>query len=326
MNPKVSVVIPVYNVEKFLKHCMESVMDQKQKNAEIILVDDGSTDNSGVLCDQYAQQYDHVKVIHQKNAGLSAARNTGIEAAKGEFITFVDSDDMLASGFLEKAMQLAELHHADFIAFSHIRCDADAKWSENAGQPAELESKVNIYGDRSQKMQKFLIGSEIGTTAWAKVYRKKLFDAVRYPVGKYHEDVFTTYKLVDKASKIVTTPQIGYLYRKSPNSITSSVFSPKRLDSIEGKLEQLEFIQKEYPNLKREAATGVIYACNQCLMLMAKAGYKDANVFSTIQKLYRNFGKYYLSEPVSIKGKVVTFIAVLSVGAAYTICKMIPEN
>lgn len=319
-----SIVVPVYNVSQYLLHCINSVLAQKIDNAEIILVDDGSTDNSGLLCDQYAQNYDYVKVIHQKNAGLSAARNMGIEAAKGEFITFVDSDDMLAPGFLEKAMQLAELHHADFIAFSHIRCDADAKWSENAGQPAELESKVNIYGDRSQKMQKFLIGSEIGTTAWAKVYRKKLFDAVRYPVGKYHEDVFTTYKLVDKASKIVTTPQIGYLYRKSPNSITSSVFSPKRLDSIEGKLEQLKFVQDYYPNLQKEAEAGVIYACNQCLMLMAKAGFKDKITFSKLQELYRQYGRSYLSEPVSVKGKALTYIAIRSIKVACSLARKIP--
>lgn len=96
-------------------------------------------------------------------------------------------------------------------------------------------AKVNVYDDPIQQMQKFLLGSEIGTTAWAKVYRRELFDDVSYPVGKYHEDVFTTYKVVDKASRIVATTQVGYLYRKSPNSITTSGFSEKRLDSIQEK-------------------------------------------------------------------------------------------
>ena len=311
----VSVVVPVYNVSKYLPDCMRSILAQNVSNTEIILVDDGSTDNSGALCDQYAAEYSCVRVIHQENSGLSAARNIGIEAAKGDFITFVDSDDMLAPGFISTALDLAERYQSDFISFSNVRCEADAQWTE-VSLPDDF-AKVNVYDDPIQQMQKFLLGSEIGTTAWAKVYRRELFGNVSYPVGKYHEDVFTTYKVVDKASRIVATSQVGYLYRKSPNSITTSGFSEKRLDSVQGKKEQLAFIRTHYPSLKKEAETGVIYACNQCLMLMSKAGYKNGSVMNEFQQLYRNYGRSYLNVPVSKKGKALVRVAMLDVKLAY---------
>lgn len=318
----ISVVVPVYNVAQYLPDCMNSIFAQNVADMEVILVDDGSTDNSGALCDQYAKKYGNVKVIHQKNAGLSAARNTGIEAAKGEFITFVDSDDMLADGFISTALELAKTYQADFIAFSHVRCKAETQWPMKCLSQSE-DYKPRVYDERVQKMQKFLIGTEIGTTAWAKVYRRELFETIRYPVGKYHEDVFTTYKVVDKANRVVTISQVGYLYRKSPNSITTSGFSVKRLDSVEGKLHQLAFIQENYPSLQKEAETGVIYACNQCMMLMAQAKYKNKEILDKFQALYRKYGKAYLSAPVSAQGKALTSIAIVNVELAHSLFGMI---
>lgn len=314
----ISIVVPVYNVLPYLSDCINSIVTQRDDGLEIILVDDGSTDGSERLCDQYAKEYEMVRVIHKKNTGLSATRNLGIEVAKGEYIIFVDSDDMLAPGFVSKALELAELYHADLIAFSYRRCKADAKWTveyQYVGMPI-----INVWSERVQKMQKFLIGSEIGTMACAKMYRRELFETVRYPVGKYHEDVFTTYKLVDKSCRIVTTSQVGYFYRKSPNSITTNAFSEKRLECIEGKREQLAFIQENYPGLQKEGEVGVIYACNQCLMLMAKARYKNKPVIDELQKTYRKYGKSYLISCVSMKGKVLTCIAIINIRLAYALC------
>lgn len=318
----ISIVVPVYNVAQYLPDCVSSILMQNVADMEVILVDDGSTDNSGALCEQYAKRYSNVKVIHQKNAGLSAARNTGIENAKGEFITFVDSDDMLAEGFISTALEIAQTYQADFIAFSHVRCEAAAQWPMKYSLKIE-NIEMHVYDERVQKMQKFLIGAEIGTIACAKVYRKALFAQIRYPVGKYHEDVFTTYKVVDRAHRIVTSSQVGYFYRKSPNSITTSGFSEKRLDSVEGKLQQLAFIRENYPSLRKEAETGVIYACNQCMMLMAQAKYKNREILNSFQVLYRKYGKSYLTEPVSIKGKALACVAMENVGLAYSLFEMI---
>ena len=317
----VSIVVPVYNVSRYLPDCMKSILAQKVDDIEIILVDDGSTDDSGKLCDQYAEKYNNVRTIHQDNAGLSAARNIGIEIARGEYITFVDSDDMLVPGFIKSALELAEHYQADFIAFANIRCAADTKWPIE-GQKSKL-SETHVYDERMQKMQKFLHGSEIGTTAWAKVYRRELFEQIRYPVGKYHEDVFTTYKVVDKAHRIVTTSQISYIYRKNQNSIMTSGFSKKRLDSIEGKMQQLAFIRENYPSLQKEAETGVIYACNQCLMLMAQSKYKNKEITDKLLIFYRKYGRSYLCSPVSAKGKALACVAMVNVELARSLFGMI---
>lgn len=317
----VSIIIPVYNTAQYLTDCINSVLLQDVDDFEIILIDDGSTDISGVMCDQYAKQYKTVRTIHQKNSGLSAARNTGIEIARGEYITFVDSDDMLAGGFINRALELAKMYEADLVAFSNVRCEADEKWSIEYSKTKKIQ--VYVYDDRVQKMKKFLIGAEIGTMACAKLYRKELFEKIRYPSGKLHEDVFTTYKVVDEASRIVTTSQIGYIYRKSPNSITTKAFSERRLDSVEAKKTQLSFIRENYPSLQKEAETGVIYACNQCMMLMARSRYNNKVVMNEFQRLYRDYGKSYLSSPVSIKGKVLACLAILDVRLVYFILRNI---
>ena len=317
-----SIIVPVYNVEEYLDDCMKSIVSQFTNDIEVILVDDGSTDNSGKMCDDYAKKYKEINVIHQNNQGLSAARNSGIDIARGEYITFIDSDDMIAPKFIHDAIEFLQDEHVDIVAFSNERCESDFHFLQEKFEFYENIS-VNVYDNPIDKMRAFLIGKEIGTMAWAKIYRRKIFDSIRYPVGKYHEDVFTTYKLVHKANKIITTSQIGYIYRKSPNSITTSNFSEKRLDSIEGKRQQLEFICKNYPTLRREAECGVIYACNQCTMLMVNSGYWNKLVVTDIQKLYRQYGKSYLFSPVSAKGKVLTCFAMINYRLAYNMFGLI---
>lgn len=310
-----SVIIPVYNVSRYLSDCIASVLYRPETEIEIILVDDGSTDGSGRMCDAYAKQHKEIRVFHQKNAGLSAARNTGIDAARGDFFTFVDSDDMVMPGFFQTSMLLLEKYQADFVSFSHERCEADEKWGGK--KYLSRKSEVRVYEDPVQKMDKFLLGREIGTMACAKVYHRKLFENIRYPVGKYHEDVFTTYKLVDRATRIVTISQPGYWYRKNPQSIMTSRFSKKRLDSIEGKKKQLAFVKEHYPILIEKAEAGVIYACSQNLLLMAKVGYRDEKVLDALQVLYRKYGSSYVKAPVSRKGKMVAIAAIISVRLAY---------
>ena len=317
----VSVIIPVYKVEKYLPQCVESVMQQTYSKIEIILVDDGSPDRCAFMCDCYAVKDKRIKVLHQANGGLSKARNSGIEVAQGEFITFVDSDDFLISDMIECLVKLAERENADFVACKNMRCkDVDTPESVVCENYTE---KIGRYEMPREKMRRFLQGDEINTTAWAKLYKTSLFLDIRYPADKCHEDVYTTYKLVHKAKKIVTTSKVGYVYRENPNSITTSAFSEKRLDSVEGKREQLAFICNHYPELQKEAETGVIYACNQCLLFMAKAGYKNKIVVDNFQKLYKKYGKSYLSAPVSAKGKALTCVAMFSVRVAHYLLEKI---
>ena len=313
--PKISIIVPVYRAEAYLHRCVDSILAQTFTDWELLLIDDGSPDKSGEICDEYAQKDSRVRVIHKENGGVSSARNYGINHASGEYLMFVDSDDMVMPGFFQTSMLLLEKYQADFVSFSHERCEADEKWGGK--KYLSRKSEVRVYEDPVQKMDKFLLGREIGTMACAKVYHRKLFENIRYPVGKYHEDVFTTYKLVDRATRIVTISQPGYWYRKNPQSIMTSRFSKKRLDSIEGKKKQLAFVKEHYPILIEKAEAGVIYACSQNLLLMAKVGYRDEKVLDALQVLYRKYGSSYVKAPVSRKGKMVAIAAIISVRLAY---------
>lgn len=315
----ISVIVPVYNVEEYLPHCLNSILAQGTNDIEIILVDDGSTDSSGYICDQYAESFDSIKVIHQENLGLSMARNIGIENSGGDFITFVDSDDMLTKSFISSAEKLANLYDADLVAFSYIRCKDNSQWPIDVQYTSECDCCV--YEDPNQKMQNFLIGNNIGTAAWGKLYRKELFDQIRYPEGKYHEDVYTTYKIVDKASRVVTTSKIGYIYRKSRKSITANAFSIRRLDCVDGKIEQLSFILSKYPSLQKEAEAGVIYACNQCLILMLRDNYREQTTIRHLQYLYREYGKSYVKISQSLLGKLFAITAMTNITILYYISR-----
>ncbi|MCI9583800.1 MAG: glycosyltransferase [Clostridium sp.] len=316
----ISVVIPVYKVEKFLPQCMDTLLKQSYHDMDIILVDDGSPDSCGAICDEYARRDARIRVVHRKNGGLSAARNSGIDIATGEYITFIDSDDFLLPGILEHAVELAGREGADMVSWRHIRCGEDQTpediFISNEG------GIVRRFEDAQEKMKYFLAGQEIGTVAWGKLYRTALFSDIRYPVGKYHEDVYTTYQLVHKAAKIVTTTETGYVYRKTGGSITTEGFSERRLDSIEGKLLQAEFIKSQYPDLCELAYCGVVYSCNQCLIQMGKSHYRKAETLAMLQRLYRKYGIYYLRTKRSYKGRIFSFAAMLQIKLALWLAGM----
>lgn len=312
----IGIVVPVYNVEKYLQQCVESILNQTFKDFQLILVDDGSKDRSGALCDELEKTDRRIRVIHKTNGGLSDARNCGIEAFDGEYIMFVDSDDLLVPDMLENLCRLMETYHADIACCGYVRCE-DEETLQDVKLPA-MEERCRFYEDN--RMEKFLSEQDIATIAWAKLYKASLFKEIRYPVGKYHEDVFTTYQLIHAAGSVATTNLPGYVYRKNPGSI-SQKFSPKRFHAIEGKLRQAEFIEKHYPQLCPLAYKAVIYACNQCVMQMGQAGYRSTEAERGIQKLYRTYAKYYLRSTSTLPKKIYTFAALLNVRLAAGLSK-----
>lgn len=209
----VSVVVPVFNVHAYLPDCVASLLTQTYPFTEVILVDDGSTDGSGELCDGYAREHASVRVIHQQNGGLSSARNAGIRAATGEWLLLVDSDDWLASEkYVETLMRAIEEHQAD-IAVSAMHSQADTKL------PAPTCPGRSICLDRVEGMRTLMYSDLFFLSACGKLVRKSLYDGVAYPVGRNYEDLATTYQLFNKACKTVYVPQISYSYRVRDNSI-----------------------------------------------------------------------------------------------------------
>lgn len=239
MNKLVSVIVPVYNVEKYLSRCIDSIINQTYKNLEIILVDDGSPDRCGDICDQYAIKDSRIKVIHKKNGGLSDARNAGINLAKGDYITFIDSDDWIHPKYIETLYDLVKKHNADISVCNFIRTT-----SEDHNDEISLIDVIafNKYEALEQFTDKYYVQMVI---ACGKLYKKDLFHNVRFPVGRIHEDEFTTYKLIYNANKIVFTTTPLYYYWQREDSIMGSGFNINhRLDALDAFIERAEFFKK----------------------------------------------------------------------------------
>lgn len=237
-NDLISVIVPVYNVEKYLSQCINSLINQTFKNLEIILVDDGSLDNSGKICDEFSEMDSRIIVIHKENNGLSSARNAGLKIAKGNFIGFVDSDDWLDENMYEILFKLIKDNDSDISCCKFFKA-ADSEEKVPVIDNEIIQSFTNIDG-----LNNFYTDLYTQTVvAWNKLYKRNLFDNVTYPTGKIHEDEGTTYKLFYKANKITYTNKPLYYYRTTPNSITTRKFNKKRLDIIDVYDEKIKFIR-----------------------------------------------------------------------------------
>jgi glycosyltransferase involved in cell wall biosynthesis len=218
MKPILTVVIPVYNVEKYLKRCIESILIQEWKNYDILLVDDGSTDSSPQICDDYAKAYDFISVIHKKNGGLSAARNTGISNAEGEYVYFLDSDDWIEPNTFSDLAEVIESDQYDIISFNQefVKSEHDIIKSDS--------KRTKRLTGKEALIDMFSYGFITGF-ATDKIYRKALFtkNTIQFPVGKYYEDLGTNYKLFLAAKKVYATNQKYYHYLiDNPDAITKS--------------------------------------------------------------------------------------------------------
>lgn len=213
MKPKLSIIVPVYNVRQYLNKCVDSILAQTFRDFELIIVDDGSIDGSGEICDEYAKKDSRIKVIHQQNAGQSCARNFGIKFATGDYIGFSDSDDWIEPEMYEKMLKVAETQKADIVI-----CRLQTV-SEKGKDIIEVTGyKEFITMDRWEATREILKDDLMRSYPVNKIYRRSLFRGITFPLFRYFEDTSTIYKLIYKANKIVTTPYIGYNYRLNPNS------------------------------------------------------------------------------------------------------------
>lgn len=241
METAISVIVPVYRVEKFLPQCIESVLNQTFTDFELILVDDGSPDRCPAICDEAAERDARVRVIHQANAGLSAARNAGIEAAHGAWLSFVDSDDYIAPHFCEKLYQTAQRTNADCVMCSVQNVD-------ESGKP--IDSALMRVADEVKTGQEVLrkIGRDDVTpylTAWNKLYRRKLFNTLRYPAGRQNEDVFVFAELFCQVQRAVCVAEPLYFYRKRIGSIMNSAVTLRNLDEMWAYVNCFEHLQQD---------------------------------------------------------------------------------
>lgn len=260
---QITVVIPVYNVESYLRRCIDSIVCQTIKNIDIILVDDGSTDNSGKICDEYREIDNRIKVVHQKNQGLSAARNVGIKMAKTKYICFIDSDD-----YVEKDM-LEYLYEGTLQSGADIVCCGFTNIYEN-GEIEKITIPDNdVLFSKEEALDIHLFSGYIEVVAWNKLYKLELFNNITYPEGKLYEDMLTTYKLIDKSNCVLLRPDSKYYYCKRNNSIGGVAFSRKTLSLIDACDTDIEYISNKYNNLKNIKVSKIqwyIIVCNKAIL------------------------------------------------------------
>ncbi|MGG1593055.1 glycosyltransferase family 2 protein [Terribacillus saccharophilus] len=246
MNKKLSVIIPVYNVELYLRRCIDSVINQTYRELEIILVNDGSTDDCGEICEHYKSLDDRIIVIHKENGGLSDARNAGLEVATGDYISFVDSDDLINEDMYSDLIRLIIEHNCD-IAESDL-----IEFYKEENLDLKNEEEKLILFKKEQALISTVIDQNCKTFVWNKVYKKHLWNDIRFPKGRIFEDTATTYKVVAIANGIIKSNRKYYYYFQRSDSIANSNFNIKKLDHIDSLLEMFDFIEarnKEYSNL-----------------------------------------------------------------------------
>lgn len=238
----ISVIVPVYKVEQYLSRCIDSIIHQTYQHLEIILVDDGSPDRCGEICDEYAKRDNRIKVIHKENGGLSDARNVALDAMTGDYVMFVDSDDWIDSETCESVLNQALKHQTDIVVFGLSGIDSSGKVSKTV---------FRLKGEMSKSMgmrSLILNDKSIGNYVCNKIFKSSLFEEVRFPKGYMYEDQGTTYKLFHNASSIFVVPVSFYNYYKRSDSITTIWYRPIAIKSrLKFWKERLLLMEKYYP-------------------------------------------------------------------------------
>lgn len=239
MGKLVSIIVPVYKVESYLRICIEGILNQTYGNIEIILVDDGSPDNCPEICDEYVKKDSRIRVIHKENGGLSSARNTGIENAKGEYIAMIDSDDAVHEKFIEILYGLCENSECQVA-----QCDFLSISADSIKLPPQRHARLQFYTNR-EAMKKCCGGANAVkyNVVWNKLYHKSVFENIRFPIGKTHEDEFTTYRLLWNIKKMAVINLYLYWYLQRSDSIMGKKSNIHYLDRLEAYKERVRFLK-----------------------------------------------------------------------------------
>lgn len=283
MKDLISIIIPIYKVESYIDKCVESVLNQTWKNIEVILVDDGSPDKCGLMCDEYAKKDKRIKVIHKDNGGLSDARNAGVEVATGDYIGFVDSDDWIDENFYEQLIEKIKKTGADIVT-------AGVKKVWEDGKTEVMTSTQEIQLNNREAMTAIIEESFLKQPVWYKLYRA---DAarVKFKKGVLHEDNYWSYQVVARANKVIVMSEPYYYYRQRSNSIMSSEYSEKRLAAIESKIQRQKFLIQKYPELADLGYMELLFAaCYQGILIRKNTqGEKRKDLLGKIKKMIMEY-------------------------------------
>ncbi|MCR5769647.1 MAG: glycosyltransferase [Butyrivibrio sp.] len=326
--PLITVIVPIYHVEKYLHRCIDSIIDQTYRNLEIILVDDGSDDGCPEICDEYAGKDNRIVVIHKENGGLSDARNKGIEIAKGEYLAFVDSDDYIHKDMYQIMMDSLFSSESDICMCSYKYVyDGKAKEKDNT---YGSDYKTEIIDGKSAQNNYYMGDKKLElTVAWNKLYKRELFRELRYPKGKIFEDEYTTYKALYKSNKICIVDLPLYYYLQRNDSIIGEMNGQRDSKVVEAYLQRIDF----YKSNKEESLWQK--SVMHCLHMICYFKSMISNADSSCKVSTYSYRKDFLKEinsytsaykSFSIRAKIEIFIYKLSENIYYKIWKMLKKN
>lgn len=279
MSDKVSIIVPVYNVEKYLDECVKSILAQTYTDIEIVLVDDGSKDTSGAMCDEYKKQDERIVVVHKENGGLSSARNAGMENASGSYYIFVDSDDTISSNMVEEMVKKAKEHDAKIVS-SLISEEQDKLGKGNA-------EKITILNTHDALKSIFSDGLVV-TSSSGKMYAADLWEDITFPTDMIFEDFATIYKVIRKSPKVVSFEDWQYFYRPNPAGITGTPFYHRKMQFFEVADKVTAGISGEYSDLVPVIRNRITRQAISYYRDVASSGYDDINdtkfIISTVRK------------------------------------------
>lgn len=287
--PLISVIVPVYNVEQYLPKCIDSILAQTYENLEIILVEDGTKDSSGIICDDYAAKDTRIRVIHKPNGGLSSARNAGMEIARGEYFGFVDSDDWIEPEMYENLMAVSQKYDADVVCGG--RYDVDGATRERTTGLCPVKEECI---DPMEMLGRVFIWDNCDSAAWDKLYRRHIFAETKYPLGVYSEDVACFYKLMEAADRVALCPKPMYNYLHRQNSITTSKLSEKTFHYPSHTAVIYPYILEHHPEIAKQARYLRVRGIAHAMLSIDLAG-KEA---------WETYGDYYRSQKKELRGHV----------------------
>lgn len=288
----ISIIVPIYNIEKYIEECIKSILCQTYSKIEILLINDGSTDRSGEICQNYAQIDSRIKVLIKENGGLSSARNYGIKHAAGDYYLFVDGDDTIEKDMCQILLNLLKKKKAEIAISSMYR-----------GEKKVKKERIQKYTPKSA-IKQMLKEKTFNTSACGKLFQKEVFNGIWFPEDKIYEDLATIYKVFHKAEKIIFYNVPLYYYRKREGSIMQQRFHKKKLDIIGISKEQIEFLKEFYPGLERISYNRLVRYCISFLKELAQNGDIENEAVCILQNYIKQGYPYYLFSGYKITSKM----------------------
>jgi len=317
MEPRISIIVPGYKVEQYVAKCLQSLVNQTLHEIEIIVVNDGSPDNSLSICERFAAADPRVKVYSKQNGGLSDARNYGIAKATAPYIGFVDSDDYVDETMFAYLLSLIEHHHADIAVCGVKQFNEKGVYSTRG---LEKETVMNKH----DALRELFFGQNIMNAVCNKLFRREMLSGIEFPFGKLYEDEFYTYRAFDQAATVVAGSGAFYYYnKKNAGSITSGSFTDRELDRVEASLQKIEYCDKKYPSLISLVEQYLVYDCLVCLSKMEKY---DKKYDGVLKCNIRSHLLSYLRGKTSITGKCFAVAAAVSPQLAVYLYKKLPRH